>query len=294
MKTNMSNEEIIKCLMSFDENDDEQFELPKPVKFLNPNEYKPNNGLPEDNITIYVWAVWVSNPLAPYFLDGHVNEGLIKTYGPDKTKEYVEQLFGGSENVTITKDKKPVMEKWDKSNTGLFVTYVNTEVNHDAVAKAMGLCGYDETKHTVTQDADGKIRRSDYYLPRYTENITGLVRSNKGVVYHITQVKNLTKIQKQGIVAKQKNLRFKYISKIHLMKPGVGWDETMNLLRQLDMFVNHNKQEGYNGEWCIMEIDINELPNDCKFYQDPSYVHGMFIFDVIPPKAIKRIKKIKL
>lgn len=214
------------------------------------------------------------NPIsiAIYKKEDILNEGLIRTYPIEKTKEYLTKLYDFDESqIEIFNDNGI-----DKLR---FILPNNKNII-DKVKKAMGLCGY-----FCSVEKDYPYIDKWVYLnfePKNQDDVNRYVRGMKEI-YHVTQEKHIEKIKNIGLIPKFKNPLFAYPERVYLFKENTPPDEIYALTKQ---FKEIKKDENKH---CLLIINVEKIPDNVNFYLDPNYGYGIYTKDNIPPTAIKTV-----
>lgn len=49
---------------------------------------------------------------------------------------------------------------------------------------------------------------------------------------------------------------------------------------------NVNKSPSNDGDYTLLSVSTNDIPDDIDFYKDPRYEHGFYTKQTIPPSAL--------
>lgn len=204
--------------------------------------------------------------------NGPLQEGLIRTYPIEKSREYLIKLYDFDENqVEIFNDNGV-----DKLR---FIIPNNTNII-TKVKKAMDLCGYFSSVEKEYPYIDKWVYLN--FEPKNQDDVNDYVREMK-VIYHVTQEKNVDKITKIGLTPRFKNPLFSYPERIYLFVEETPPDEIYGLTKQLKN-VKNDEAKHY-----LLILDVTKIPNNVNFYLDPNYGYGLYTKDNIPPTAIKEV-----
>lgn len=99
-------------------------------------------------------------------------------------------------------------------------------------------------------------------------------------IYHVTKRENKIKIDKIGLVPKQKNKKTYHLERIYFFTEDFGEKGFYQVAKQL--FDNQESNFGY----IVYEIDTNKLKN-VDFHYDVNTKHGIYTTSNIPPEAMK-------
>ena len=223
-----------------------------------------------------------NNPISYKNLKTFVNEGLIKIYPIDKTMSYIKDFFKLEDwQISI------IDANGDVKYIGLIIP--NIGENIEMVRNAMNYCGW-------YLGYPKNINREDFFVqlqfePKYIENIRKELNNTCKTLIHITPLYNIRKIQKIGLSPKIKNELFNYPNRIYFVKDNTDINIIKNLTSQLS---TNNSSLGNNGEYCLITIDLDKVPDNVGFYYDGNFPNGVYTTSNINPKAITSIEKINL
>ena len=201
-----------------------------------------------------------------------LQEGLIRTYPIEKSREYLINLYDFDENqVEIFNDNGV-----DK----LRIIIPNNTNIITKVKKAMDLCGYFSSVEKEYPYIDKWVYLN--FEPKNQDDVNECVRKMK-VIYHVTQEKNVDKIIKIGLTPRFKNPLFSYPERVYLFVEETPPEEIYSLTKQLKNIKNDETKHS------LLILDVTRIPNNVNFYLDPNYGYGLYTKDNIPPTAIKEV-----
>lgn len=116
------------------------------------------------------------------------------------------------------------------------------------------------------------------------------IKLNNNYLYHLTPNYNITSIIKNGLIPSHKNKLFNYPERTYLIKENSS-DEKIKYLGE--RLCNINKDPQNNGEYILLKIKLENLPDNIKFYYDPNSSLGIFTEQIIPYSNIEIYKKYK-
>ena len=222
-------------------------------------------------------------------LKDEINEGLIKSYDINKVKNMACKKFNLNDfQVEITKRRNNGI----LNNQIVFMLDENTSKNIVGdLIHFMNTCGY----YKLLNPRHYKGLLIITFEQKFAKDITNIVKTYK-YLYHATPSINVNKILKNGLIPKHKNNVFSYPDRIYLM--GTKTDELSNhqlcIMKMIQDFRDKTEHLDDN-EYTILQIDIKKLPENIKFYSDPSIPdgNGVYTFDNIPNYAINIYKTLK-
>jgi hypothetical protein len=221
-----------------------------------------------------IYLISFSNPLTLYMNKSKsLNEGIFKTYPPDKVQNYISKMF---------KLPKNWIEYGKSEQDGVYFFRVQISKSNelmDKIIRAMALCGYFcSFKDTETY----KTRAFLQFEPRHQNNANEEVRSMK-YIYHVSPSYNKGKILKNGFTPTTKNALFDYPDRVYFFKQNTTEDDLLELTAYL---CKYNKSLGNDNIYTIFVLDVSKIPEQVNFYLDGNYFNGIYSQDNIPPSAI--------
>ena len=203
------------------------------------------------------------NP-ATFWKAGTINEGLIRTYNPKTTWNYIYDVFEGVISLVSCKDYK-------------FVINIRTDLVYE-LDQCMMCCGYYKNHPDVNKDDFTTVC---YYAAKYTNN-----KSLEGIdgLFHFAPKYVKNKILQQGFVPKSKNELFDYPGRVHFLYNIPDIQTFYNIGKVL---CEHNTNPMNNKEYVLFCIDTDMIHDDVKFQFDQDYLgRSLFTYDNIPPETI--------
>lgn len=211
-----------------------------------------------------------------------INEGLIKTYPIDVTIRYICRFF----NI---KEGKNIWSKVDKNNIQkIYVKVPNYKEVLEALIHAFRLCGY-HFENSVSKSFginDGVGTITHCFAPEHLDDISNLLRQECKYLYHITPKYNESKIKSIGFSPRIRNKVFNFPDRVYFIKDNIDENALLGMAYQLGYY---NDSKGNNGEYVIFKVDLNKVPNNTKFFYDPSYNNGVYTTFNIRPNCIVNI-----
>ena len=221
------------------------------------------------------------NPLT-YEMAYPINEGLVRTYPIEKTIEYVKNYF--------KLDDKQIMKiKGYNSDDRIMILIPLINDNLEMVKKAMRLCGYYLAYPKKEGLVNGKWAKLQFE-PKFEKDISSELRQKMKKLYHLTPKYNIGKIRNIGFSPRSKNKLFEYPGRIYFFKGNVDKKEVIAMGNALS--VNNDKVYN-NGEYALLTISLDKVPNDVEFCFDPNYPNGVYTRDNISPNVITDIEYFK-
>ena len=225
-----------------------------------------------------------------------VNEGLIHTYPLKTTTKLITRELN---KLGINFFKIEVEESTSTIFLKLKSKFIN---NFKEIIRSISMCGYFPSTIDM-YDKDNNFIESivctdyqnlsfDDWLVNLCNKVVGceyilfIIESkfNEKVelpnkLYHITNIENVNKILKTGLIPKSKSKKAYHTDRIYL---GYNILQTKGLSSQFD-----------KGEYALLLVDTNNL--DINIYDDPDFTKmGCYTYDNIPPENIKYLMSVKV
>ena len=231
-----------------------------------------------------IWDVFMSDmPII-------INEGLIKSYDSNMVLSAICDSFhlrkNGKhvENIIMTLKGKDTIYVGDaylvKGENDEEIIKIILDANEkfiNVIEKRMEKYGWSLYR------CDKNINQKTEFLfeKRYPECFTaGQLLKVINSLYHVAPSNIINKILKQGLIPKEsKTIGFNNEPRIYL------WLQNMKDVDWSDMLKARN-----NGYGVSLQIDLNKLNYDHKFYVDQRIPNAFFSLEPIPPSAIKILK----
>lgn len=118
------------------------------------------------------------------------------------------------------------------------------------------------------------------------EDKTIEVKNRYNYLLHWTPQYELSSILRKGLIPSHKNNSAYFPPRIYLIKPDVGF----NTLEQLGQGLStKNTNPNNNGNYCLLKVDISNLNDDVKFFDDPNCIGGLYTGSPISAENIEFI-----
>ena len=226
-----------------------------------------------------------------------IGEGLITTYPLNKTINHITRKYGLQDNqVQITATNNGVM------SIGIISIILPRSVD----SNVLGNIKHDlQTYGYFMSENPTQIPNTNYFSisfePKFTKDITELIKQNCRYLYHSAPKIYVDKIIKNGLIPKSKNDALFYPDRVFFM---VG-DDISNKQRKIIKNIqnernknidncNKHKNPKENKEYVLLTIDITKLPENITFHSDPMAHGAIFTYDNIPPSSIIKIEPFTL
>lgn len=232
------------------------------------------------DISLINKKVGFDSPLMENTQHGYIIENKI-VYSPEKVKQIIFDKYD--------------FEEWQfkvihrKHNIDIYVCFANKETCIECIKHDMEQLGYFVGFETTGKDEIGQEWVKMQFEPLEQEDETEEILSYE-YLYHITPTYNLSSIVKNGLQPRSENSIFKYPNRIYLLKGDVPVNIIQNLARSLN---EHNHNPKNDGNYTVLAIKTDSLPENIKFYYDVNSEYGVFTNAVIPINAIMVYGKIK-
>lgn len=223
------------------------------------------------------------NPLTILMLNRSIiNEGLIRTYPIEKTISYISAYFD-------LHPKQVMVETSADDNIARIIVYIpSIKDNVQVMIDAMRYCG-----HHLRSPKVETIKPNTWvwlqFEPLIQKDESRTIRNEENKLYHLTPYCNVGKIKHIGFSPRSKNELFNYPRCVYLLRGSLEDTEIKSIGKNL---CAKNSSEWNNGEYALITIDIDKIPNDVEMYLDKNYPHGIFVTKNIEPDVITDVRKI--
>lgn len=242
----------------------------------------------EESIDISVSKFSIKSYNDEDFAQRKINEGLIKTYPIKQVVDIVCWKFGFDEsNIQLN-------DMFDgEGNVVTLLTVIlpitSSKVTIGELIQLMRTCGYFPNGGFEQSTIDKKFGGITFE-PKFSEDITDLVREKCRFLYHSTSAILVDRIMKNGLVPKSNNAMFLFPDRIYCMK-----GDSLTYLQKTQLKAIQDKRNSTEPylrnpndrlEYVLLKIDLTKVPDDVKFYNDPAAPRVVFCYDNIPASAI--------
>lgn len=210
-----------------------------------------------------------------------LKEGLIQTYGLEKTKDIIVRRFGLN-----NKQFKVQITNNDGLERRVPIIVLPKGVNNRIIGNIknlMNTCGYSMTSKQYRRDLVLLV-----FEGKFGEDVTDIVRGRYKYLYHLTPQKHLEKILKIGLSPRSDNSVYKHPDRVYLMN-GVLDDNLSD--NQIEVFNNIINSKQGNNQYFVLKLSIDKIPDNVIFYADSLTDEGIFTYNNIPPNAIITYKQ---
>lgn len=245
-----------------------------------------------------------------------LTEGLILSVSPDKMCHLIDKMYPrmftlnsnpvqdrGIINVAIAKNNamsdknrvinaiRNIQKRLDVA--GWFISLIEYRIRNSIVA-----VHGKEIKDDIIDSAPINSNIVLVCESKFGNDVTGVIRKHHQYLYHVTPLKNLKNIQRNGLSPKSQWKRAYHPDRVYL---GLGEAETCKLATLIDSSsdkseYNKSQHNFYNNqnEYALLRIKVHELPDTVRLTLDPQYNFGTFTSSSIPPSAIELVKTFKV
>lgn len=175
-------------------------------------------------------------------------------------------------------------------NIDIFLFIPNIGNSGKTVNEEMKQLGYFESISIPIKDVFGQEWMQIQFEPLFQNSETQEI-INKGDLFHVTPSYNLPSIAKEGFIPKSENSLFKYPNRVYLFIGDTPFNEIKRVVFLLREYNKHPKNEG---NYSLLSIDVNKLPDNISFYHDVNSNYGVFTEVKIPVNTISIYGSIKL
>ena len=219
----------------------------------------------------------ITNPMSCYC----IHEGINMTYPIEMTVEFAKKTFGLCDEQIV------VGENFNGIKC-IIVTIPTISDNLKRVVKAFNTCGY-----FLSYPKREKIPQNEWvtlqFEPIHQKEVGDVIRKEENFLYHITPSRNFNKIKHIGLSPRTKNDVFDYPDRVYYIRGSLGLNKTLLLGYTLYQSVESEKKDG---NYSILKINLNELPEYIEFYYDSNFEYGVYSLNNIHPSLITMVEEI--
>lgn len=221
------------------------------------------------------FPITYDNPLSLVMNSDRLCEGLITTYPLDKAITMIKDYFRLFDGMI----KK---EKCRNGEERISVSVFTTEDLLSKMKRAMSTFGY-----FLSSPKEENIKMNNWntlkFEKKFQENVNEKLRSEEKILYHLSPRYKKDNILKCGLSPRSKNSLFSYPNRLYLIRGSVD-EETIK--KTAWMLEYYNNSKGNKDFYTLFTINLNLIPNDVAFYNDPNFTDGVYTTEYIKPNAI--------
>lgn len=231
-----------------------------------------------------------------------ITEGLITTYSPNDTINVLNNSRIKFYNIrarrlpysTNNKTVYNIVLYFDKGLNNIGTEYFNN------ILHLLDVCGWFPSIIYIENDKINNISNDTYKtLKEYNKPFDMICEAKFDIkvddndlpdkLYHITNKRNLEKIQKNGLTPKNKIKVSYHPERVYLFDSSV----VNNSYQIAEYFYNLNGHD--DNEFVLLEIDIRRLRSMVDFYYDCNTdLNSFYTLEPIHPFLIRKIKEINI
>jgi hypothetical protein len=183
-----------------------------------------------------------------------------------------------------------IKEQQGSNNIKLILLFSIISQNPQIVVSEMETLGWSKSYMTPQAIIRGIPIVAISFDPLYQPSIKSTVRQWKYIL-HLSPWYNKDSILKNGLIPSSKNSFFKYPPRLYLLKPTIPQMELHRIGKRLS---ETNTNPSNNGDYCLFQINLDNVPEDTDFYFDPRYKYGIYTRQTIQTDAITYLYTINM
>jgi len=209
--------------------------------------------------------------------DKTLYEGLFRTYSINTLKKYVCNAFHFHEKQFQIKEKNGI--KYAE------IYFFYSKETEDNIIRAMNLGGYFPANKSIGKNSNQGIKKI-VFEPKFQDELERKIKEYP-YVYHITEKKNVPRIQHIGICPRSNSPIFNYPERIYLVNGDASEDTFFTVAKMLSKakYLNFDISR-----YCVLYLDTDKLPSDMRLFTDPNFPGGIYTYENIHPNAISKIR----
>lgn len=245
----------------------------------------------EANKVLYPYDGDLSNPVDMFLKESNftkpiVTEGLIHTYPPEKTINYISNALKIDKSFfEINVANNDVQRIFAKINLN--------KTPEKLVIAAFEYCGYFHALNKETNvTQDGKYYITMVFEQKNQKDDTEEILENNKTLYHISPTMFEKSIFNIGLSPKHGNYYFNFPERVYLVEEkctdghlfSLAWNMSRGIYNgNLKRLIDIRDKDQFS--WTIYVIEVNKLQPGTKFFKDPNWEFGIFTPNNISPKA---------
>lgn len=167
------------------------------------------------------------------------------------------------------------------------ILYADLGKNTEIITNEMASFGWTRARISSPMQIHGVMCRAMDFDPNEQKSLTKEAKKFP-YLFHWTPINNINSIMLNGLEPRSENNYLTFQPKVHLMKGNISMKTASYLGWQL-----YNKNiNNDNGEYVLIRIKTDLIPDNIEFYGDPRYHSGYFVKETIPSNALELCGKI--
>lgn len=168
-----------------------------------------------------------------------------------------------------------------ENNVEIAILIPNTDLYVNKLEEDMETMGYFCSLKQIIQ-YNGLTYKAMRFEPLYQSD----VRQEKigdNILYHITPFSNIEAIKKNGLIPSSNNKYFNYPNRVYFLLSN-------NSIREIrEIAKGFRNSSGTEDDYGLIVIDLNKVPTNVSFHDDPNLENAVYTYDKIPANAIVNI-----
>lgn len=210
------------------------------------------------------------------------------TYPIDKTIEYIKKYFDLPDNW--------VEKKMDTNGEEQIVVVIPIVANNlEKFKRGMILCGWYYVELNEDKIIQNQLQKMQFKQIIYPDD-SKQIRNEEKTLFYFTSYYYLDRIKRLGIISGIEDELTIYPSENYFFRGSTEKNEILAFTEQLrkTIAIKHMNGKRNRTKFCLIEIDLNEVPKSVKLCLDQNYKYGIHTYDSIMPDAITNIEEIKI
>lgn len=146
---------------------------------------------------------------------------------------------------------------------------------------------YMTMKQDYVRNGESTSFKQLVFEPTQIPKVTVDVRKENKNIYHLTKIKSLNSIRKNGLIPSNKNKEVLYAEeRIYFLKESVTDN---NFKKMIETICKQKSIKKDNSKICCLVINVSKIPDNVDFYYDSHVSYGLFATGTIPYSAVEHI-----
>lgn len=221
-----------------------------------------------------------------------IKEGLIKTYPIEKLYKHAIQYCNFASSVKQYNEGNYQgvigVVNGENGTKAIKIVYQKGNYNNKLLDNMFNTYGYFKSNEEKLDENFVTVEYESKFDELFKQQLL-----KKQFIYHLTTEKKCEKILKEGIKVHTGKENFNYPSRTYFFTDLFSYSFLKEFYNEkLENNKNIIPNKIYKISLILLEIDIQNIIDKVKFYNDPNMVNGIYTEDYIPPEIIKIKKKI--
>lgn len=173
-----------------------------------------------------------------------------------------------------------------ENNVDIAILVPNTDTYIKQLISDMKIMGY-FCSLKVNISYNGLTYKAMRFEPLYQPNIREQ-EIGDNTLYHLTPMTNIESIRSHSLIPLSQNKYFNYPNRIYFLKTTISAKHIRDIAKKF------RNAKGTDEDYVLLIIDLNKVPNNVSFHNDPLFDNAVYTYDKVPSTAIVNIIELKI